>query len=919
MNNVERRKANNNLPNTANWLQWVSASLVILVAIAVVILAVANVKTVYEPHYLVQIFNTIFSFGAGLLIAIVAMQIYLTMASWWAFFLGSGALVFGISALLAGWVFPDSLNTSVTLFSIGTLISGGLHFFGAVQSPKSKQPSTSTNKSGSLVAVILLCLSIVIVFLLLSILPSARFFPKFYISGTGYTFTRYAITIAAAILFFASILFYGISHFRPRTNFIFWYCLGLAMVTIGILSAAFSSHGTPLNWLGRISQYLGSIYFLVSVLIALHESHVRGKSLAETILEYNKQSKLNYELLVNAANDAIIAVDDLDRVLAWNPASEDIFGYKADEIIGLSFFDLLLDPPEVETYKKATEALDLEKKPRASRAIDLMAKRQNGEHFPIALTLLLKKSPQGWARFGTATNTPTTLIVRDITERKKTEETILASRAKLETALASMSEAIFIADEKGRFVNFNDEFVRYHRFKNREACSKEIAECPNYIDAYFGDGSPAPVEMWAMSRALRGETGSNVEYMLRRKDTGETWWGNYNFGPIKDREGKITGAVVTTSEITQRKKAEEELAQSMQRNNAHMDNSPLAVIEFDPQFRVIRWSKEAERVFGWSSSEILGRAITRMKWVYDEDIDLVNKLSEDYTNAKNSTEHHTNRNYRKDGSVIWCEWYNSSIYDSHGKLVSVLSQVLDITERKMAEEHLKQYTADLEVSNKELEAFAYSVSHDLRAPLRTLDGFSQAVVDDYGDKLDDTGKDYLRRVRDAAKHMDQITKDMLTLSRVIRSELRIGDVNLSNIVSSLTKDLIEKEPTRKVNFIIAPDVMVKGDASLLQMALYNLLENAWKFTAKTKEARIEFGTMVKDDERIYFVSDNGVGFDMQYVDKLFQPFQRLHTNAEYPGTGIGLATVQRVIRRHSGRIWAESQVGKGTTFYFTLG
>jgi light-regulated signal transduction histidine kinase (bacteriophytochrome) len=243
----------------------------------------------------------------------------------------------------------------------------------------------------------------------------------------------------------------------------------------------------------------------------------------------------------------------------------------------------------------------------------------------------------------------------------------------------------------------------------------------------------------------------------------------------------------------------------------------------------------------------------------------------------------------------------------------------EITQRKKTDEALKRYTAELEVSNKELEAFAYSVSHDLRAPLRTLDGFSQAVLDDYGDKLDDTGKDYLRRVRDAAKHMDQITRDMLTLSRVLRSELRIDDVNLSNIVSTIAKELSEKEPTRKVEFIISPDVMVKGDASLLQMALYNLLENSWKFTAKIKEARIEFGTVFKDNERIYFVRDNGVGFNMQYVDKLFQPFQRLHTEDEYPGTGIGLATVQRVIRRHGGRIWAESQLGKGTTIYFTLG
>jgi light-regulated signal transduction histidine kinase (bacteriophytochrome) len=243
----------------------------------------------------------------------------------------------------------------------------------------------------------------------------------------------------------------------------------------------------------------------------------------------------------------------------------------------------------------------------------------------------------------------------------------------------------------------------------------------------------------------------------------------------------------------------------------------------------------------------------------------------------------------------------------------------DITEKLEAEENLRRYSSDLEVSNKELEAFAYSVSHDLRAPLRTLDGFSKAVMEDYEDKLDNTGKDYLRRIRDAAKHMDQITRDMLTLSRVIRSDLRMDDVNLSNLVSTIANELSEKAPSRKVEFIISPDVIARGDASLLQMALFNLMENAWKFTAKTTEARIEFGTMVKDDERIYFVSDNGVGFDMRYVDKLFQPFQRLHTDAEYPGTGIGLAIVQRVIRRHGGRILAESQEGKGTTIYFTLG
>jgi PAS domain S-box-containing protein len=252
------------------------------------------------------------------------------------------------------------------------------------------------------------------------------------------------------------------------------------------------------------------------------------------------------------------------------------------------------------------------------------------------------------------------------------------------------------------------------------------------------------------------------------------------------------------------------------------------------------------------------------------------------------------------------------------QLTLLLESVWKYAERERAEEVLKQRTAQLEAANRELESFSYSVSHDLRAPLRALDGFSEMVLEDYKDKLDETGKDHLNRIRKASHTMSQLIDDMLKLSRITRAEMLKDEVNLSELAQSIYDELKVTQPERQAEFNIAPLRLVDGDKQLLQILMRNLLENSWKFTSKCSQTRLKFEVNQQDGKKIYFITDNGAGFDMQYADKLFQPFQRLHTNKEYTGTGIGLAIVQRVIQRHGGRIWAESEIGKGTTFYFTL-
>jgi len=236
--------------------------------------------------------------------------------------------------------------------------------------------------------------------------------------------------------------------------------------------------------------------------------------------------------------------------------------------------------------------------------------------------------------------------------------------------------------------------------------------------------------------------------------------------------------------------------------------------------------------------------------------------------------------------------------------------------REMAEERAK-LVAELEAKNEELEAFSYSVAHDLRAPLRSIDGFGLALLEDYADKLDDDGKQYLAYVRDSAQHMSQLIDDMLALSQVTRGEFERAAVDLSAIARTVGAQLARAAPDRQVEFIVADGLIAEGDARLMTIALENLLGNAWKYTGNRERARIEVGA-IAGEQATFFVRDNGAGFDMAYADKLFRMFQRLHAESEFEGTGIGLATVRRVVRRHGGRIWAEAAVGRGATFFFTL-
>jgi len=368
-----------------------------------------------------------------------------------------------------------------------------------------------------------------------------------------------------------------------------------------------------------------------------------------------------------------------------------------------------------------------------------------------------------------------------------------------------------------------------------------------------------------------------------------------------------------------RVQAEEALQASERRFAGILDIAEDAVISTDDSQRIRLFNKGAEKTFGYAAQEVLGQPLDLLlpeRFVPGHRRHVRN-FAGTPERARRMAERTEVFGRRKDGGEFPAEASISKLVQDGQTTFTVMLR--DVSARKQAEQEIIQRSVQLEASNRELEAFCYSVSHDLRAPLRGMDGFSQALLEEYSGRLDSQGKDYLRRIRAATQRMGTLIDDLLNLSRVTRSEIRREPVDLSALALIIAADLRKIQPERPVEFAVAPNLLAQGDPRLLRLVLENLLANAWKFTSRHPRARIEFGTAAHAGATAYFVRDDGAGFDSAHAGQLFGAFRRLHAMTEFPGTGVGLATVQRIIQRHGGKVWAEGAVEQGATFYFTLG
>jgi len=400
----------------------------------------------------------------------------------------------------------------------------------------------------------------------------------------------------------------------------------------------------------------------------------------------------------------------------------------------------------------------------------------------------------------------------------------------------------------------------------------------------------------------------------------------WHYAALTDRSKKVIGTLCSGEDITERKRAMRAVEERVKELTCLLGTSQLAS---KPELAVDAFLKGVVNILppAWFHAEV-----TCARILLDGLVVTTSNFKE--TKWKQVADINVEKERRGAVEVYYLEQRpeldeGSFLKEKRALIGGIAEQIGNAVGRWQAEEQLRELTEELEqrvekrtqelaASNQELEAFAYSVSHDLRSPLRGIAGFSMAVLEDYSSLLDETGRDYLRRMHEATVRMSELIDDILSLSRVAKGEMYSEEIDMTALARTIAGELRSQEPGRKAKLVISDNLEAYGDKRLMYLVLENLLGNAWKFTSKQRSARIEFGATEQENETVFFVRDNGVGFDMKYVDKLFDVFQRLHHADEFEGTGIGLAIVKRIINRHGGRTWAEGNVGKGATFYFTL-
>ncbi len=643
---------------------------------------------------------------------------------------------------------------------------------------------------------------------------------------------------------------------------------------------------------------------------ALREAEERRKR--QEIEAALTESEERFRMLVEGVKDyAICMLDPGGRVTSWNAGAEWMKGYRAAEIIGRHFSCFY--PPEDQQQGRPEKAL----KTAAGEGRfeqECWQMRKSGTRFRAHIVLTALRDRTGELR-GFAD------VTRDITERANAEEALRRSEARKRAILDSALDAILYIDHVGIVHEWNQAAQRIFGYPAPRAVGRSMDELiipPEIRSVYYNRLSEY------LATGVGSLLGRPIELALMRMDRSE-FQAELAITRVADEEPPRFTVVIR--DISQRQAAEQALRQSEERFRLLVEGVvEYAIYLLDAEGRVTFWNPGAERLMGFGEKDILGQPLTRFYTIEDCEQHKPEQILQAAT-AQGRVEEESWR-MRKDGSHFWANTLTTALRDASGRLWGFARISRNVTERRQAAEQVRllneqlrqrveERTAELEVANKELEAFNYSVSHDLRAPLRHIEGFTR-LLQKSAPELNDECRGYLETIAEATRQMGKLIDGLLAFSRIGRAELRTTWISLEELVWAARQDLQDDLVGRQVEWAVNPLPEVQADPVLLRQVLVNLLSNALKYTRPREKARIEIGANVTDTEVTVFVRDNGVGFDMRYADKLFNVFQRLHAVSQFEGIGIGLANVRRIVQRHGGRVWAEAASGQGATFYFSL-
>ena len=612
-----------------------------------------------------------------------------------------------------------------------------------------------------------------------------------------------------------------------------------------------------------------------------------------------------FRLVADTAGDGIVSADAAGRITFFNAGAERMFGLTSGAALGQSLTILMPERFRTDHETGLARVADGGATRLTGRAMELTGRRGDGSEFPLEMSLAVARRD----------DSPFTAILRDISIRKRQEERIRANEERTRALFDSAPDGIVVADAEGRILRVNSRTETLFGIARDALLGQPVERLlPAALRAHHVDLRSAYV------RAPRAREMGEGQDLLGRRADGTTFPVAVSLSPVETDTGMQF--IASIRDVTRQKEAERLIRDNAARLAALLEAVPDAVVIADHEGTITTVNAQTVALFGHDRATLAGAKVEMLlpEQIRARHID----HRHTYTDAPrvramgSGLELHGRR---ADGTVFPVAVSLSPVETDEGP--RVIATIRDVTGQKATEQRIVELNRrlirdnnELAVVNKELEAFSASVSHDLRSPLRAIDGFSKALIEDYADRLDDDGRNYLDRVRGGAQRMGLLIDDLLNLARITRAEVVLEDVDMTALARQVAAELAAGDPDRGVQADIAEGVHAQGDPRLLKIALDNLIGNAWKFTGGRDPAHIAFGT--EDGGKTFFVRDNGAGFDMAYADQLFRAFQRLHDARVFPGTGVGLATVQRIIHKHGGRIWAEAAPDEGAVFRFTL-